>query len=306
VSRPRKIVYCRCKYSNVVPEEVKDAVLAGLGASGAEFETTADLCEMAASREPRLKQWCDEFDLQVAACFPRAVKGLFQAGGATVDDEYFHVANMRTDAAEVVLAATLDGEASAARTTDTENGTTKQLAQELDDAPGEWTPWFPVIDQARCTHCRQCLSFCLFDVYTVENDRLVVKNPTNCKTDCPACARVCPEAAIIFPKYLAAPINGAEVTAENANKEPVRADLKTMLEGDLLGTLRQRSETTKKRFSKERDKERAIEERCACMQQLVDLGLPKNVEQLVTLDQLGGLAPSRDTEEPKDRAERRV
>jgi len=289
VSRPRKIVYCRCKYSNVVPQEVKDGVLARLVKSGAEFETTADLCEMAASRDPQLAQWADEFELHVAACYPRAVKGLFQAASATVDDEHFHVANMRTETAEEVLSAALGVETSTAEVPPSENGTSRQIAQDLDDTPGEWTPWFPVIDQARCTHCRQCLSFCLFDVYTVENDRLVVKNPTNCKTDCPACARVCPEAAIIFPKYLAAPINGDEVTAENTANEPVQADLKAMLEGDVLGTLRQRSETAKKRFSKERDKERAIEERCACMQQLVDLGLPKNVEQLVTLDQVGGL-----------------
>ncbi|MEM9803556.1 MAG: hypothetical protein AAGA20_24785, partial [Planctomycetota bacterium] len=32
--------------------------------------------------------------------------------------------------------------------------------------PGAWTPWFPVIDYDRCTNCMQCLSFCLFDVYS--------------------------------------------------------------------------------------------------------------------------------------------
>src|SRR2546422_3501427 len=34
---------------------------------------------------------------------------------------------------------------------------------------GEWKPWFPVIDYDRCTNCMQCLSFCLFGVYGVED-----------------------------------------------------------------------------------------------------------------------------------------
>ncbi|MHB1309053.1 MAG: 4Fe-4S dicluster domain-containing protein, partial [Limisphaerales bacterium] len=65
-----------------------------------------------------------------------------------------------------------------------------------------WTPWFPVIDGDRCTNCMQCLSFCLFGVYGVDEAKNIqVQNHDNCKTNCPACSRVCPEAAIIFPKY---------------------------------------------------------------------------------------------------------
>jgi NAD-dependent dihydropyrimidine dehydrogenase PreA subunit len=65
-----------------------------------------------------------------------------------------------------------------------------------------WKPWFPVIDYDRCTNCMQCLSFCLFDVYGVsEDNKIQVQNNDNCKTNCPACSRVCPEVAIMFPKY---------------------------------------------------------------------------------------------------------
>jgi Pyruvate/2-oxoacid:ferredoxin oxidoreductase delta subunit len=64
---------------------------------------------------------------------------------------------------------------------------------------GEWKPWFPVIDYDRCTNCMQCLSFCLFGVYGVDaGKRIQVQNNDNCKTNCPACSRVCPEAAIMF------------------------------------------------------------------------------------------------------------
>ena len=34
---------------------------------------------------------------------------------------------------------------------------------------GAWKPWFPVIDYDRCTNCMQCLSFCLFGVYGVDD-----------------------------------------------------------------------------------------------------------------------------------------
>ncbi|MBT5845516.1 MAG: ferredoxin family protein, partial [Verrucomicrobiales bacterium] len=51
---------------------------------------------------------------------------------------------------------------------------------------GEWKPWFPVIDYDRCTNCMQCLSFCLFDVYGVDDEQEIqVQNNDNCKTNCP-------------------------------------------------------------------------------------------------------------------------
>ncbi len=82
--------------------------------------------------------------------------------------------------------------------------------------PKAWKPWFPVIDYNRCTNCMQCLSFCLFDVYSVSPDgKIQVQHQSNCKTDCPACSRVCPEVAILFPKYKAGPINGEEINPDD-------------------------------------------------------------------------------------------
>ena len=59
--------------------------------------------------------------------------------------------------------------------------------------------WYPVLDYSRCAACKQCFGFCLFGVYSVEHGRVVATQPDNCKNGCPACARVCPEGAIIFP-----------------------------------------------------------------------------------------------------------
>lgn len=68
--------------------------------------------------------------------------------------------------------------------------------------------WYPVLDKTRCTECGKCHDFCLFGVYTVENKKVRVTLPQNCKNNCPACARMCPNKAIIFPKYEKSPING--------------------------------------------------------------------------------------------------
>jgi NAD-dependent dihydropyrimidine dehydrogenase PreA subunit len=72
--------------------------------------------------------------------------------------------------------------------------------------------WYPVIDYSRCTNCMECLDFCLFGVYGVDGqDRILVENQDNCKRGCPACSRVCPEHAIMFPDYKTAAIAGAPV-----------------------------------------------------------------------------------------------
>lgn len=138
---------------------------------------------------------------------------------------------------------------------------------------GEWKPWFPVIDYDRCTNCMQCLSFCLFGVYGVDDGRRIeVQNQDNCKTNCPACSRVCPEAAIMFPKYKAGPINGDVVSDADLNREKMKIDISALLGGDVYSMLRARSEKAKSRFSKERDSDKALNERQKCLVKLAQAG----------------------------------
>ena len=116
-------------------------------------------------------------------------------------------------------------------------------------SPGAWVPWFPVIDYDRCTNCKQCLSFCLFGVYGVSADgRVEVRNPDRCKTGCPACARVCPTVAIMFPKYDKAPVNGDVVRDEDLQREAVKVDLSDLVAGDVHSSLRARSRKRGGRF----------------------------------------------------------
>lgn len=158
-------------------------------------------------------------------------------------------------------------------------------------APGEWKPWFPVIDYQRCTNCMQCLSFCLFGVYGVDADRQIeVQHNDNCKTNCPACSRVCPEAAIMFPKYKAGPINGDEVSDADLNREKMKIDISALLGGDVYDLLRTRSERAKTRFSKERDADKALSERQKCLAKLSALAGDIPPEVLMSLPSLEEIA----------------
>jgi Pyruvate/2-oxoacid:ferredoxin oxidoreductase delta subunit len=145
--------------------------------------------------------------------------------------------------------------------------------------PGAWKPWFPVIDYSRCTNCMQCLSFCLFDVYGVSSDhKIQVQNNDNCKTNCPACSRVCPEVAIMFPKYQGGPINGDEVNQAEASREKIKVDISSLLGGNIYSALKDRSAAAKSRFSKERSPDKALDERRKCLTKLVGDGfIPADV-----------------------------
>jgi len=73
--------------------------------------------------------------------------------------------------------------------------------------------WYPVIDYSRCTNCMECIDFCLFGVYGVDAiDTILVEQPDNCRKGCPACSRVCPENAIMFPQHKTPAIAGSSDT----------------------------------------------------------------------------------------------
>ncbi len=154
----------------------------------------------------------------------------------------------------------------------------KSKADEIKKERKIWKPWFPVIDYDRCTNCMQCLTFCLFDVYSTKNGKITVTNEEKCKTDCPACSRVCPEVAILFPKYGKGPINGDVVKEEDIHREKMKIDISSLLGGDILATLRMRHSEAKQRFSRERDESKALKERERCLTKLKEeLDIPDEV-----------------------------
>ena len=105
----QRVLYCHCAYARVVPEAVKQEVLAGLAASNLEFEAVPDMCEMSARRDARLAEWVDSGDtLQIAACYPRAIKWLFSGAGVELPEERVKIWNMRELPASDIVTSILE------------------------------------------------------------------------------------------------------------------------------------------------------------------------------------------------------
>ncbi|MDK1030958.1 MAG: hypothetical protein QGD94_03035 [Planctomycetia bacterium] len=142
-----------------------------------------------------------------------------------------------------------------------------------DDLSAEVTRrWYPVLDYSRCTNCGQCRNFCLFGVYSISPEgEIRVENPDNCKPNCPACARICPEVAVIFPEYKAGPINGSDIVDESElGRERIKVDIAAAVGPDVYAALRKRMKSGLPRFSAEMDELQAIAERrqCVCLAKL--------------------------------------
>lgn len=218
------VLVCRCATrADVIPPATRTALEEALHGKGVLF--VDDLCAHVADQSAWLQAIAARESPVIIACQPRAVRALFDAADAPLPPTAC-IHNARTTSPAAILEALgnlPDSEDVSPRHTD-----------------GAWMPWFPVLDRERCTNCRQCLNFCLFGTYTLdEGGRVCVTNPRACKTNCPACARICPHVAIIFPKYNLSPIHGGTVD-DAAEAERIRVDTETLLGADPYATLRQR------------------------------------------------------------------
>ncbi len=278
-----RILVCRCSRAQILPAGVAEKALGRLQQAAVDYEAVDDLCELAARRDPALRGLVATGRLKVAACFPRAIKALFAAAGAPLDESKTEILNLRTETVEEVSRALLGPELVA--------NVPSRSAEHLESfsplrAPEEtgrrkiasrWDAWFPVIDFDRCNHCLQCLNFCLFGVYGVaDGGHVQVQHPENCKPNCPACARVCPETAILFPKYKTGPISGAIEGESDASW--AKPDISAMLGGDLYSKLRERRLCAKRRFSPDPDPVEALRARQEFLVRLVESGdIPQSV-----------------------------
>jgi NAD-dependent dihydropyrimidine dehydrogenase PreA subunit len=150
-----------------------------------------DLCKTAISHA---EQMAEIATTTVIACYPRAVQSIFDGLGLKPKQVF----DLRNHSSEQIL-----GEMGISHPVFSPEHPFPEFSPE-----NEQEAWHPVIDKERCTECGKCHDFCLFGVYSFKERTVKVAQPQNCKNNCPACARVCPSRAIIFPKYEKSPING--------------------------------------------------------------------------------------------------
>jgi NAD-dependent dihydropyrimidine dehydrogenase PreA subunit len=181
------ILVCRClgdSYQDI-PFDGAKALLDGYEA---DVFPVYDLCAAAFTHKTQLEEIDKNYESKIIfACHLRTVKNLFLQ--QKIRFQFNHNIDYRSLDAEGIQ-KNIDSFKMARGTQ-----TFKDIRSTLNQPA-----WFPVIDRDRCSSCGRCAGFCVFGVYRMEQKKLIVQNPLNCKNNCPACARQCPESAIIFPK----------------------------------------------------------------------------------------------------------
>ena len=205
------VTVCTCAFRRIMNKDEIIQLVSALKNAGQTVTVVSDLCKTAISDAEQMAMIAST---TVVACYPRAVKSIFDRVGLNPKQVF----DIRNHTSEQILQAMgvsnpglrIANPGFSAFETRNQKPETSQEA------------WYPVIDKERCTECGKCHDFCLFGVYAVKDKAVKVTQPQNCKNNCPACARVCPSKAIIFPKYEKSPINGGLHNEETFNDEETK------------------------------------------------------------------------------------
>lgn len=215
----QKATLCACKNKHRIPENRLTDVADSLKSNGFEVCVVDDLCKLASEGSNELQRIAETV---VFACHPRAVASMFEWRGLNVKQ----LENLRTKSSREALKAWIPEHASEIFSDEFVEAAVSAMPSTGTEKPSTVTEnegWFPVIDKQRCVDCGRCHDFCLFGVYSKVDGKVVVAQPEKCKNNCPACARMCPERAIIFPKYDKSPINGGMDEEETFSAETMEA-----------------------------------------------------------------------------------
>ena len=232
------VILCRCK-AGIISDEKLSAISEEVRGLKAHIVELNDLCALSIDRVDSLRELNRKFRRKIViACYPRAVENiLIQAdapfeGMTVLNSRKLSVGDIKNELEKLVF----KGE-----------GQHEVISSNL-NVPA----WFPVVEKKRCQNCGLCAGFCLFGVYNYSDKHLKVENPLNCKNNCPACARACPDSAIIFPR----------IKEDNfiAGIDPEEIKINQEEKGLLIERLRQRNNLRRNIFREDLLKE-AKEER---------------------------------------------
>jgi len=199
---------CACSSREIMNRQEIIKLVSALKNAGQTVTIVSDLCKTAISDAEQMAAFAAS---TVVACYPRAVRSIFDSLGLKPKQVF----DIRNHSSEQILDemgisnpvfSPEQPIPEFSPETRNPNGAAFDAVKLETQNPNE--AWYPVIDKERCTECGKCHDFCLFGVYAVVKGIVKVAQPQNCKNNCPACARVCPSRAIIFPKYEKSPING--------------------------------------------------------------------------------------------------
>lgn len=252
----KKIIYCHCD-GNIIDAQKSEAIEGYINTIGLTSTKVSDLCSICSTQKEKAREIFSSDETMIIACYPRAVKLLLDFAEVSVDFNHFHFVNFRNENEESIfeqIKAFADGE---------------HQPVSLSELKGdhEWPAWFPMIDYSRCSSCGQCAEFCLFGVYEKMDGKVQVVHPQGCKNNCPACARICPQTAIVFPKYqLGGAIAGDESINEVAEQERQRQDLNDILGSDIYKALELRK-VKRRAIIKEEAMNKALEERDSALKE---------------------------------------
>jgi NAD-dependent dihydropyrimidine dehydrogenase PreA subunit len=204
-----RITICACASRAWMDKDKVAEVAAALSNEGYQVAIIADLCRKVAEASTELPEIANGI---VLACHQRAVRSLMDRAGLEAKREEDVRSNSRDEVLSSFGVSYSEARDSAAK---------ERFRQEIEVFAVEsgTDAWYPVLDKKRCVECGKCHDFCLFGVYSIENKQVKVTQPQNCKNNCPACARMCPNKAIIFPKYEKSPINGGIAEEETFNPD---------------------------------------------------------------------------------------
>ena len=245
----KKVVLCNCQGKIIEASRIEE-IERLLSDSGIPVTKLTDMCGICATPKEDTKQLISgSGETLVLACYPRAVSMILAHGGAVIHPDQLSVINLREVSIDEIKASI-------------------QLLSpgELDQADRiesgkEWPAWYPVIDYSRCTACGQCADFCLFGVYENKEGKVTVLNPQGCKNNCPACARICPQTAIVFPKYeQGGAIAGSDSIDETAEQRRQLQDVDSILGSDIYKALEMRK-LKRRSIISSNAMEKALEER---------------------------------------------